>query len=646
MTADNPLDGAGDPLDKARDALANGEPVDWAALAARLSSETDRELLENLRVVAAIGSVHGCVDEHSVEPSVPKVMAGPPVSKAQVGDSSGEVWGRYQLIEVVGEGNFGTVHRAWDPHLERELAIKILHRGTADARIKERLLREGKQLARVRDANVVSIHDVEEHDDRCGLCMEFVDGQTLEDVLRSRGTLNPREAVLVGQDVCRGLASAHGAGLVHRDVKARNIMRDRTGRIVLMDFGAGREVEELERANSEWNLAGTPLYMAPEVLAGHRATYASDLYSVGVLLYYLVTGKYPVTARTLKEIRTAHMFGSRVPISHRRTDLPPSFVKVVERALTANPGQRYQSAAEMLDDLGAANLSTLPQSSPVRPVIVAVEAVVAATAAITLLGAVITRYFNATMGRSEMANDGLRDWFTWGVRSLVAPAVYLGLTLAALAVAVVTYRLVRNALPAVRSRIEQPCVNWTRKFGLDTVDHLSSCVLIASVIFLAVACWRFSDLLEALFIFPDVSRASAAQLQRLSPAFHADHETYRQSFMWIVILCGLMWYVPMRLAAKRREPINRVILTGGVAVTGLALLLFAFPYRMLSGNDHLEVARWKQARCYILGERQNDVLLFCPELDPRDRIARAATSQVERMGTQESPFTSFSPHTQ
>src|SRR6185436_3226096 len=104
--------------------------------------------------------------------------------------------------------------------------------------------REGQRLARLKDPNIVAVWDVGEHDGRFGLVMEFVQGETLEDVLRSRGTLNVREAVLVGQDVLRALSAAHAAELVHRDVKARNIIRDRSGRIVLMDFGAGRELDE------------------------------------------------------------------------------------------------------------------------------------------------------------------------------------------------------------------------------------------------------------------------------------------------------------------------------------------------------------------------------------------------------------------
>ncbi len=637
-----------DPLQEAADAVADGIAVDWEALAARLTSAADRQRLENLRLIAAIKGFDPAgsgPDELVTGPAPAAVRADPllkrlgslprPVHLAP-DPSAAQAWGRYRLLEEVGAGSFGRVYRAWDPNLERHVAVKILHAGAA------RVLLEGKQLARLRDPNVVSVLDIEEHDGQFGLCMEFVDGETLDDVLKSRGTLNAREAVLVGQDVCRALHAAHAAGLLHRDVKARNIMRDRAGRIVLMDFGAGREIEELERADPALNMAGTPLYMAPEVLAGHVATCSSDLYSVGVLLYYLVTGSYPVTGTSLKEIRTAHMFGMREPIGHRRTDLPPAFVRIVERATAANPEQRYRSAAGMLDDLAAANVPHVLPADERHPLVYAAAGSAAALVAVTALGAVITRYFNVTMGRTEFATDGLRDWLRWGLGSLVTPIVYFGFVLIAVALLIVLHPFVLRVYPGV-ARLEARCAAWVRRCELDKPDELCRCVLLLSVVLVATACWWLSDMLTALFVFPDVSSAPAWQLQRLSPAFKADHLAYRKLFMVVAIACAVMWCLPVWLGMRRRQPVNRLLLAGGGAVTLLALLLFSFPYRVLSQNGDFEVARWQQARCYILGEKEDTMLLFCPALEPRSRVVTRAGDEVQRTGVRESPFTSFSP---
>jgi serine/threonine-protein kinase len=633
-----------DPFDDAADAVVDGAPVDWAALARRAASAADRERLESLRLIAAIGALHRSLPDDAPPPSSTRtprgIDAGPVPSPASTREPAtgddGARWGRYRLLERIGAGSFGTVYRAWDPNLRRPVALKILHGASTDVRVRERLLREGQQLARLRDPNVVSVLDVAEHEGQFGLCMEFVDGETLDDVLRSRGTLNPREAVLVGQDVCRALAAAHAEDIVHRDVKARNIMRDRTGRIILMDFGAGRELEELERADPKWNQAGTPLYMAPELLAGRPATFSTDVYAVGVLLYFLVTGKYPVTGRTVQEIRTAHMYGMREPIGHRRTDLPAGFVAIVDRALAPNPEQRYRSVAEMLDDLGAVNLPPPPLITVRR---VAAGAAVAPMVMMAL-GIVITRYFDATMGREEFVEEGVREWLTWGGRSLIGPLIYAAFAVIGVTTAAMFYRAAAAVFPRVRE-IEAAAVGAVRRSGLHTADDVAAVALLLSVTMVAGTSWYFADLLRALTIYPDVSRAPAMQLHLLSPAYTDHQVNYRLAFTWVTIAAAALWYVTLRLASRRREAIHPLLLAGAAAVMLVTVLLWAFPYRMLSSNNSFPVARWQNARCYILGERRDSALLFCPALVPRSRVV--ASSAVERTGDEESPFALFSP---
>jgi len=132
----------------------------------------------------------------------------------------------------------------------------------------------------------------------------------------------------------------HSAGLLHRDIKAHNVMRAEDGRIVLMDFGTGRDFGD--EASSD--LAGTPLYLAPEVLRGEQAAVQSDLYSLGVLLYHLVTGAYPVHARTVRELRDAHERVARINVQAARRDVPSKLARIIERAIDADSARRYQSA--------------------------------------------------------------------------------------------------------------------------------------------------------------------------------------------------------------------------------------------------------------------------------------------------------------
>jgi RNA polymerase sigma factor (sigma-70 family) len=169
--------------------------------------------------------------------------------------------------------------------LDREVALKALRRQeSAHSREATAVIDEGRMLAQVRHPNVVTVHGADRSAGRVGLWMEFIQGQTLEHLLRERGPFGAGEATLIGLDVCRALSAVHRAGLLHRDIKARNVMREHGGRIVLMDFGAG--VDHGDSDDSASGLAGTPLYMAPEVLNGKEASVGSDIYSVG---YFCIT---------------------------------------------------------------------------------------------------------------------------------------------------------------------------------------------------------------------------------------------------------------------------------------------------------------------------------------------------------------------
>jgi TolB-like protein/Tfp pilus assembly protein PilF len=164
---------------------------------------------------------------------------------------------------------------------------------------------------------------------------------------------------MIGIDLCRALASIHRAGLIHRDVKAQNVMREDGGRIVLMDLGTGREANAHSgRAMRE--LAGTPLYLAPEIFVGSSASALTDVYSLGVLLYRLVSGSFPVRAATVEELEARHAEGALVRLRDMRADLPSAFVRVIDRAIAPEPAKRYQSAGE----LEAALLDSLADSTP------------------------------------------------------------------------------------------------------------------------------------------------------------------------------------------------------------------------------------------------------------------------------------------
>ena len=254
-------------------------------------------------------------------------------------------WGALECRRKIAAGTFGTVYLAWDPALEREVALKVL----PAAGRSQTVIQEGRLLARVRHPNVVTVYGIDEYEGTVGLWMEWVEGLTLTQVLAARGLLGGHEAALIGVDICRAVAAVHKAGVLHRDIKAQNVMREAGGRIVLMDFGAGET--RTEDALSHPRMIGTPLYLAPELFAGHPATIASDIYSVGVLLYHLMTGRYPVEGATFDAIAALHARQHTIGLSERRPDLPARLVRIVDDALAGDPARRYRSASAMEEDL-------------------------------------------------------------------------------------------------------------------------------------------------------------------------------------------------------------------------------------------------------------------------------------------------------
>ena len=237
--------------------------------------------------------------------------------------------------------------------------------------------------------HVVSVYGADRLDGTVGVWMELIEGRTLDATLSLVGPLSEREACGVGIDVCGAIAAIHGAGLIHRDIKAQNVMRERGGRVVLMDMGASIAVSDFETATA--SLAGTPLYMAPELFEGARPSAASDIYAIGVLLYRLVTAEFPIEAPSIGGLRRAHAEPRRRPLRELRGDLGPDFVRLVERCLAPDAAARYPhvSALEQALHDAATPAARAPYSWTGWRVIV--PAVVAAVAGVALTWAVLTR---------------------------------------------------------------------------------------------------------------------------------------------------------------------------------------------------------------------------------------------------------------
>jgi predicted ATPase len=254
-------------------------------------------------------------------------------------------WGHLEVREQIARGGFGSVYRAFDPALDREVALKLLP--TIAGGHPPGLL-EARRLARIRHPNVLAVHGVEQHGGFIGIETDLIAGASLAEELKRRGPLSTRESCLIGVDLCRALSAVHAAGLVHGDLKAANVMCEPGGSAMLVDFGS---VRNLRNPAEDGSLSGTPLSLAPEVLLGRPPGPAADLYSLGELLHLAVTGSHAVEATSLDELRAHHEAGRPRPaVADRFPDVPRRLARILDRAL-APLEQRYTQAREMERDL-------------------------------------------------------------------------------------------------------------------------------------------------------------------------------------------------------------------------------------------------------------------------------------------------------
>ncbi len=277
---------------------------------------------------------------------------------------------RYQVVEMVGRGAMGEVWLAEDRKLKRKVALKFLTLSPALSRSEqaeavERFYREAQAAARLAQHNIVIIHDVDEIDGRHFISMEFLEGETLDEVI-ARGPQPVERAADVTAQVADALAYAHSQGIVHRDVKPENIFLLSSGTIKVTDFGIAR-VTGSSTMTQAGTVMGTPGYMSPEQVRGETADRRSDIFSTGVVLYELLSGVKAFDADSLHSVLYKVVNEPPAPLASLRPDLPEWIVGVVERATDKDPGSRYQDASEMARDLRSHSLSAALSAAGASP---------------------------------------------------------------------------------------------------------------------------------------------------------------------------------------------------------------------------------------------------------------------------------------
>ena len=258
---------------------------------------------------------------------------------------------RYKIIKSIGEGGMANVYLAWDTILEREVAVKVLRGDLSnDEKFVRRFEREANSASSLRHPNIVEMYDVGEDEGKYFIVMEYINGKTLKSLIKKRGALNLTEAIDIMMQITSAIACAHESLIIHRDIKPQNVLILEDGRVKITDFGIALALNsnELTQTNS---VMGSVHYLPPEQASGNNATVKGDIYSIGILMFELVTGKVPYRGENAVEIALKHMKEPIPSVRSINPEIPQSVENIIIKATAKNPKNRYDTVAEMYEDL-------------------------------------------------------------------------------------------------------------------------------------------------------------------------------------------------------------------------------------------------------------------------------------------------------
>jgi serine/threonine protein kinase len=274
----------------------------------------------------------------------------------------GQTISHYKVLDKLGEGGMGVVYKAEDTKLKRMVALKFLPRDlTKDQVAKKRFLTEAQATATLNHCNIVTVHEIDEYEDLVYIAMEFVQGENLKEKSGS-GPLEIDEVLRLARQMAGGLREAHERGVIHRDIKSTNIMINEKGQVKIFDFGLAK-LKGQTMLTKEGTMLGTAAYMSPEQTQGAVVDHRSDIWSLGVVLYEMVTGEIPFKGEYVQGVIYSILNEEPEPLSSLRADVPLELERIINKMLAKNPAERYQTAGHLLEDLKTLKEDSAPEVS-------------------------------------------------------------------------------------------------------------------------------------------------------------------------------------------------------------------------------------------------------------------------------------------
>jgi hypothetical protein len=548
--------------------------------------------------------------------------------------------GPYIVVDRLGMGGMGQVFLGTDPRLERRVALKcLLDSHAAGLGLRSNILHEARAAARINSQYVAAVYDVIEHDTRAFIVMEYVEGESLAARLR-RGRLTVQETLTFGHQLVLAVTAAHAEDIVHRDLKPGNIQVTRSGSVKVLDFGIAHATRRLPTAATtttapvdvaeavQFAQPGTPPYMSLEQLFGRHVDGRSDVYSLGVVLFEMCTGRRPFDGNDAAEIAGAQMKG--VPRADAVSpDVPRPLADVIARAMATDVSKRFQTVDELGLALDEIDRIFERQQRPSRRELirqwtarVAVGAPLA-LAGLGLLGFLTSMQFNFVFGRDgEFARFGAESWSSyilWGLRFAV-PIVAVTLMAALVIVGAVRMLHVIEVIGPI-GRLSRHVRAWAHKLGeaigLNQPGTLAQTLIALGFVTLALFFWAHWGLIRAWSSF-----FNSAPIEQLMPMTDSAPERNQFHNELTVAILAFSFGLYKVLAMRTREMVQER--RGAVAMLGLLVaamvLLNALPWRTLNRRDFRRLDS-AGAHCYITGESKDEFLVLCPgSVPPRNRI--------------------------